>query len=137
MIYPVLILILNSFNINYSLNINIENINPSKGQLMIAVYNSKQLYMKTEKAVSKQILKLNGKNAEFIQFKDLPMGEYSVAVIHDENNNGKLDTNIFGIPTEAYGFSNNIRPKFRAANWDETKFLMNKNVELNIKLDKW
>lgn len=137
MIYPVLILILNSFNINYSLNINIENINPSKGQLMIAVYNSKQLYMKTEKAVSKQILKLNGKNSEFIQFKDLPMGEYSVAVIHDENNNGKLDTNIFGIPTEAYGFSNNIRPKFRAANWDETKFLMNKNVGLNIKLDKW
>jgi len=137
MIYPVLILILNSFNINYSLNINIENINPSKGQLMIAVYNSKQLYMKTEKAFSKQILKLNGKNAEFIQFKDLPMGEYSVAVIHDENNNGKLDTNIFGIPTEAYGFSNNIRPKFRAANWDETKFLMNKNVGLNIKLDKW
>jgi uncharacterized protein (DUF2141 family) len=65
------------------------------------------------------------------------MGEYSVAVIHDENNNGKLDTNIFGIPTEAYGFSNNIRPKFRAANWDETKFLMNKNVGLNIKLDKW
>ena len=137
MIYPVLILILNSFNINYSLNINIENINPSKGQLMIAVYNSKQLYMKTEKAFSKQILKLNGKNLEFIQFKDLPMGEYSVAVIHDENNNGKLDTNIFGIPTEAYGFSNNIRPKFRAANWDETKFLMNKNVGLNIKLDKW
>ena len=137
MIYPVLILILNSFNINYSLNINIENINPSKGQLMIAVYNSKQLYMKTEKAFSKQILKLNGKNSEFIQFKDLPMGEYSVAVIHDENNNGKLDTNIFGIPTEAYGFSNNIRPKFRAANWDETKFLMNKNVGLNIKLDKW
>ena len=137
MIYPVLILILNSFNINYSLNINIENINPSKGQLMIAVYNSKQLYMKTDKAVSKQILKLNGKNAEFIQFKDLPMGEYSVAVIHDENNNGKLDTNIFGIPTEAYGFSNNIRPKFRAANWDETKFLMNKNVGLNLKLDKW
>ena len=137
MIYPVLIFILNSFNINYSLNINIENINPSKGQLMIAVYNSKQLYMKTEKAVSKQILKLNGKNTEFIQFKDLPMGEYSVAVIHDENNNGKLDTNIFGIPTEDYGFSNNIRPKFRAANWDETKFLMNKNVGLNIKLDKW
>lgn len=137
MIYPVLILILNSFNINYSLNINIENINPSNGQLMIAVYNSKQLYMKTEKAFSKQILKLNGKNSEFIQFKDLPMGEYSVAVIHDENNNGKLDTNIFGIPTEAYGFSNNIRPKFRAANWDETKFLMNKNVGLNIKLDKW
>jgi uncharacterized protein (DUF2141 family) len=63
MIYPVLILILNSFNINYSLNINIENINPSKGQLMIAVYNSKQLYMKTEKAFSKQILKLNGKKA--------------------------------------------------------------------------
>jgi hypothetical protein len=26
-------------------------------------------------------------------------------VIHDENCNGELDTNLFGIPTEGYGFS--------------------------------
>jgi uncharacterized protein (DUF2141 family) len=31
-------------------------------------------------------------------------GKYAIAVIHDENCNGKLDTNMFGIPKEGYGF---------------------------------
>jgi uncharacterized protein (DUF2141 family) len=34
-------------------------------------------------------------------------GTYAVAMFHDENNNGHLDENALGIPTEGYGFSNN------------------------------
>jgi uncharacterized protein (DUF2141 family) len=34
-------------------------------------------------------------------------GRYAVALFHDENANGHLDTNGLGIPTEGYGFSNN------------------------------
>src|SRR5579864_8327859 len=34
-------------------------------------------------------------------------GNYAVALFHDENANGHLDTNALGIPTEGYGFSNN------------------------------
>lgn len=49
----------------------------------------------------------------------LPPGEYGLAVIHDENGNGKLDT-FAGIPREGVGFSRNppIRfgaPSFRSA----------------------
>ena len=40
-------------------------------------------------------------------FLDIPPGKYALAVIHDENMNGKLDTNPIGIPKEGYGFSNN------------------------------
>ncbi len=38
-------------------------------------------------------------------FEDISPGTYALAVIHDENGNGKLDTNWVGIPTEGYGFS--------------------------------
>ncbi|MDZ7756077.1 DUF2141 domain-containing protein [Rhodohalobacter sp.] len=31
------------------------------------------------------------------------------AIYHDKNTNGELDTNLSGIPEEAYGFSNNAR----------------------------
>ena len=39
---------------------------------------------------------------------------------HDENGNGELDTNLFGIPSEGYGFANDPDstfgpPKFEAA----------------------
>lgn len=40
---------------------------------------------------------------------DLPAGEYAVSVFLDENGNGKLDTNVIGIPRERFGFSNNPR----------------------------
>jgi len=43
-------------------------------------------------------------------FEDIPPGTYALVVIHDENMNGKLDTNWVGIPKEGYGFSNDVKP---------------------------
>ena len=37
-----------------------------------------------------------------------PKVEYVIKVFHDENNNRNLGTGFFGIPTEAFGFSNNV-----------------------------
>jgi uncharacterized protein (DUF2141 family) len=55
-------------------------------------------------------------------FKGVPFGEYAVRIFHDANENGQLDANLFGIPTEAYGFSNNARRKFGAPSFEESKF---------------
>ena len=54
-----------------------------------------------------------------IAFDGLPRGDYAIAVIHDENGNGKLDT-FAGIPKEGFGFSRNPvitfgPPSFKAA----------------------
>ena len=54
-----------------------------------------------------------------IRFDGLPLGDYAIAVIHDENGNARLDT-IAGIPREGYGFSRNPAvafgpPRFAAA----------------------
>lgn len=54
-----------------------------------------------------------------LAFGDLPSGDYAIALIHDENGNGRLDK-VLGIPREGFGFSRNpaIRfgpPKFAAA----------------------
>ena len=37
----------------------------------------------------------------------LPPGRYALAALHDENSNHKLDRNMFSIPKEGFGFSNN------------------------------
>lgn len=57
--------------------------------------------------------------AREVRFDALPVGDYAVAVIHDENGNKKLDTAL-GIPREGFGFSRNPAigfgpPKFAAA----------------------
>jgi uncharacterized protein (DUF2141 family) len=60
-----------------------------------------------------------------LSYEGLPPGGYAVAVIHDENGNGKLDT-LAGIPREGFGFSRNPRiafgpPKFASAKFDLTR----------------
>ena len=40
-----------------------------------------------------------------ITFDDLPPGRYAIKLYHDANGNGELDTNMMGLPIEAYGFS--------------------------------
>lgn len=55
-------------------------------------------------------------------FTELPAGTYAVAVLHDENGNGTLDTNFLGIPKEGVGVTMNPKPRMRAPRWDEAKF---------------
>ena len=55
-------------------------------------------------------------------FRDVKPGTYAVALLHDENNNGKADRALGMMPTEGFGFSRDAKvkmgpPKFRAASF--------------------
>jgi len=41
-----------------------------------------------------------------LTFRNLPAGDYAVQLFHDENDNGRVEMNLAGIPTEGFGFSN-------------------------------
>lgn len=45
-------------------------------------------------------------------FRDVAPGRYAVKLFHDRNGDGELATNVFGIPSEPYGFSNNAPAQF-------------------------
>lgn len=53
---------------------------------------------------------------------DLPAGKYAVASYVDANMNGRLDKNLFGVPTEIYGFSNEARGRFGPPSFAEAAF---------------
>jgi len=55
-------------------------------------------------------------------FKNVGPGTYAIAVFHDENGNGKLDKNLFGVPSEGYGVSNNHTHAMSGPKWSEAKF---------------
>jgi uncharacterized protein (DUF2141 family) len=54
-----------------------------------------------------------------LRLRNVKPGSYSIAVFHDINGNGELDRNFIGLPSEPYGFSNNVGrrgpPDFEAA----------------------
>jgi uncharacterized protein (DUF2141 family) len=68
-------------------------------------------------------------------FEDIPPGTYALAVIHDENMNGKLDVNALGIPKEGYGFSNDVKAWFGAPSFAAASFKYDgRNLDLTIAL---
>jgi uncharacterized protein (DUF2141 family) len=46
-----------------------------------------------------------------VTVRGVPPGRYAVQAFHDEDANGKLDTNWIGIPREGIGFSNDAMPR--------------------------
>lgn len=120
------------------LSISFTNIQEAKGSLYVGVYNAEAAFMKEEKVVFKKIVAVSARGTLRLDIPELKPGTYAVTCFHDLNNNGKLDTNILGIPNEPYGFSNNARPKFRAPNWAETKFEVKEGGgQISIRLEKW
>ena len=116
--------------------VNITGVDSKKGKLQIALFNSSEDF--TDKPFKTEVLDLANTNNLKAVFSQLPPGEYSVAAYHDKNDNGKLDKNLVGAPTEDYGFSNDNRTGMRlsAPSFDDTKFSVangNQDITVNVR----
>jgi len=102
------------------IHVEITGLRNDKGQVLCEIFSSPEGFPKDRsKAVARMKTDISGGHA-VCEFPGLAAGTYAVAVFHDENSNGKLDTNFIGVPREGVGASNNaIRrwgpPKFSAA----------------------
>lgn len=69
-------------------------------------------------------------------FSSVEPATYAIAVVHDENGNGKLDKNFVGVPSEGYGVSNNKTYALSAPKWNESTFTLgtNESKTLQVKL---
>jgi uncharacterized protein (DUF2141 family) len=101
------------------LTVTVSDIRSQNGQLLVAVVNTDAAWNSREKPVAVDKADATAREQVF-RFK-LPAGSYAVQVLHDENRNGKLDSNFMGIPVEGYGFSNNPQV-MRRAHFSEAKF---------------
>lgn len=101
------------------LTVELKGVSKTTGTVKLKVVDSAAAYDGKAQGVAAEAWKPEGEGHQF-RF-DLPAGQYAVMVIHDANDNGKLDSNVIGIPTEPYGFSNNPRV-MRKPTFDETRF---------------
>lgn len=110
-----------------TISVGIEGLASESGSLGIQLINESNKTIASAYINSKQ-----GYGA--IAFGMLAPGKYAVRFYHDENGNQKMDTNLMGIPTEGYGFSNNktgvmgTPPPFK-----EMLFDASKDTAINIK----
>ena len=105
------------------IHVSVLNILNRNGTVACALFDSPAGFPREflHSAQNAMIIKIRNTAAR-CDFEAIPPGTYALVVVHDENSNGKLDTNLLGIPTEGYGFSNDARafmgtPSFSAASF--------------------
>ena len=118
------------------IHVKILNIRNSTGTVACALFES-PVGFPTEylhAATNIMVIKVRDKQAR-CDFEAIAPGTYALAVVHDENMNGKLDTNWLGVPTEGYGFSNDVKVWFSAPSFSAASFLFDgKNLDLTVDL---
>lgn len=91
---------------NVKLTVAVSGVKNNAGTVKVGLYNSDGTFLKTTyKSLASEIKN----NKVVVTFDNLPAGEYAISTYHDENNNGKLDRNAMGIPSEDYAASNNAK----------------------------
>ena len=117
--------------------IEVGNVKEAKGTIWVGIYDSEDNYLVKEKAIVQGFKVERTGDARF-SIPGLPYGTYAVALFHDINDNGELDRNFFGIPTEPFAFSRPPRSKWRLPNFNEVSFQFQANAQrLRISLREW
>ena len=94
------------------IHVEIAGLRSDKGQVLCSLFSSADGFpKKSDKAVAHAKSNASSGHAS-CDFVNIEPGTYAVSVIHDENSNGKLDTNFMGMPREGVGSSNNVKPHF-------------------------
>ena len=108
-----------------------------KGTILIALYGSEADFDNDENVVQSAKITVDKVGAYTTRLENLPGGKYVLALFQDVNDNGKLDTNLFGIPKEPYAFSQSPKVKWRAPRYDEVVFDLQQSLEMKLVLKKW
>lgn len=116
---------------NFTITVAVENANSNDGKMFIALYNSETGFLEKSYKNKRSIIE---NKACTVNFEEIPKGIYAVSIFHDENDNGKMDTNFFGIPSEDYGCSNDAKGFMGPPKWDDAKFDLKEDKILKISL---
>jgi uncharacterized protein (DUF2141 family) len=104
------------------IHVDVAGLRNDKGQVMCALYSSAEGFPKDGNKALKQVKAPISNGHATCDFSGIGPGTYAVAVFHDENANGKMDTNFVGMPREGVGASNDAQGHFGPPPFDKAAF---------------
>jgi uncharacterized protein (DUF2141 family) len=114
---------------NVNLTVSVSGLKNDTGILKVGLYNSEGAFLKMPyKSIPSEI---KG-NVATIIFEGIPKGEYAISSYQDENNNGKLDRNEMGIPSEDVACSNNAKGFMGPPKYQDAKFNIDKDLKIDL-----
>lgn len=115
-----------------NLEVNMQGFKNNSGVVKVGLYNSEGTFLK--RTFKKLQSDIKDKKA-IVTFEGLEKGEYAVSIYQDENQNGTMDSNFMGIPTEDYMASNNTKGFMGPPKYENAKFSITDNSRIVIKIN--
>jgi uncharacterized protein (DUF2141 family) len=122
--------------VSSNLTVMIEGLKSKQGQVCARLFAQSDGFPdRQDKAVANQCIKVS-KIATGFKFDNLAPGSYAVAIFHDANSDNKLNTGVFGIPSEGLGCSRNPRGLVGPPRFQDAVFLVvGPNNEIKVQLN--
>ena len=92
------------------------------GQLLLRLYGGEAGFPTDGSRALRQVAQPIREGRAIVEMAGLPFGSYAIGCVHDENGNGKLDTNLLGIPKEGVCASNDARGHRGPPSWSDARF---------------
>jgi uncharacterized protein (DUF2141 family) len=122
------------FSQTSNIDLTISEIKNKKGLIRVSLFNQDDGFPNDhEKAFRSISMEITELQLNF-NIADLPTGEYALAILHDENENGKMDFNFLRMPKEGYGVSNNAKSSFGPPKFKDAIFLLSSD-ELSLEIN--
>ena len=102
--------------------VSVSGMRSARGQVLACLTTRAKGFPDCRRDPAARKLAVSASGAVTVSFAALPPGRYAVALLHDENGNGKADMALM-IPREGFGFSRNAAvrmgpPRFATAAFD-------------------
>jgi len=98
----------------------LEGLRSTKGQILVCVTRVPRYFPDCSDDPDKRHFAVAARGGA-VTIGNVTPGDYAIAIVHDENGNGKLDT-FAGIPREGVGFSRNPVLRFGAPSFRSASF---------------
>ena len=113
-----------------TITVTINNAKSDNGTILVTLHTA-DTFMKQEGIQSAEGKIKDGKSE--IVLENVQPGEYAIMVLHDANDNRKMDFESSGMPKESYGMSNNVM-SYGPPQYSDAKFTMKEeDISMNIR----
>ena len=113
----------------YTLTVTVDNVLNNKGHVLVGLH-TEDTFMKAKATENVKAEIKDGKIS--VTFEDVEPGNYAVMVLHDENDNSRMDMDMNGMPKESYGMSNNPM-LYGPPTFTDAKFELDEDTTMNIR----
>ena len=117
-----------------TLEVKVSGAEPATGIIEISVFGSAEEFLKDSK-YQRQCKPSEDGSCSVSFLMSMP-GDYAVVVVHDANDNQKLDNGFLGFGAESFAYSNEAsNPLFGRASFEDAKIAVSGETKIEIVLD--